>query len=156
MKKLSLLFLLCTITIFIACEKESAVADLAPVTPTTPQDDVTGEDDATTLSLDQFDGINLTDVPESKAVASFYIENQSGTVEEASQLVISNTSTNAVTYEWDFGNGDVLEGANPTYAFPYHGYYNVTLKVTDEDGMVSTATQGLAVICIYGGGDHEF
>lgn len=157
MKKLFLLSFLFSMTFFLSCEKDDVANELTNTVSEEPQiDDTTDDDNTNSLSLNQYDGMGLTDVPESLATASFLIENQNGTVTEELQLVIENTSTNAVSYKWDFGNGDTAEGASPEYAFPYHGFYTVTLTVTDEKGMESSASQDLMVLCIFGGGDHDY
>jgi PKD domain len=51
----------------------------------------------------------------------------------------ASASVGAVRYDWDFGDGTVLEGGGPTpshvYASP--GAYTATLKVTDANGCSS-------------------
>ncbi len=51
-----------------------------------------------------------------------------------------STSTYAVSYLWNFGDGNVSNIANPTHAYNQAGTYNVTLTVTgpggDQDIMV--------------------
>jgi PKD repeat protein len=50
------------------------------------------------------------------------------------------------SYEWDFGNGDVLKGANVSYGFEKPGIYAVTLTVTDNTGKArSTDTMSVWV-----------
>jgi PKD repeat protein len=38
------------------------------------------------------------------------------------------------SYEWDFGDGETSTGANPTHAYKAPGYYEVSLKVSDDRG----------------------
>ncbi|MCC6726958.1 MAG: PKD domain-containing protein [Saprospiraceae bacterium] len=96
------------------------------------------------------------DNPTTKAVvADFTIDNQEGKVDEQATLLVSNKSTNAVSYEWDFGNGDKSTEANPTYSYKMHGNYTVTLKAKDQSGKVSTSTKQVTVLCIFGGGPHD-
>ncbi|MCB1849724.1 MAG: PKD domain-containing protein [Gammaproteobacteria bacterium] len=45
-----------------------------------------------------------------------------------------------VSYEWDMGNGDILVGPAPVYAYDRSGLYQVTLTVTDDDGNLATDT----------------
>lgn len=49
-------------------------------------------------------------------------------------VMFSNTSSNAVSYSWDFGDEttteDVSTEANPTYTYPALGMYTVTLVAT--------------------------
>lgn len=45
-----------------------------------------------------------------------------------------------VSYEWDMGNGDILVGPAPVYAYDRSGLYQVTLTVTDDGGNRATDT----------------
>ncbi len=45
-----------------------------------------------------------------------------------------------VAYDWDFGDGGVGTGANPTYIYGAAGLYNVTLTVTDDTGLTDSAS----------------
>lgn len=49
----------------------------------------------------------------------------------------SDPDGDALTYEWDFGDGAKAEGVNPTHSFANEGSYLVTLIVSD--GQVSSA-----------------
>lgn len=44
-----------------------------------------------------------------------------------------------VAYAWDFGDGGTSTEANPSYTYSNEGTYNVTLTVTDNDGIMGTA-----------------
>jgi len=50
-----------------------------------------------------------------------------------------------VSYAWDFGDGASSSQANPSHAFEQVGSFNVTLTVTDNDGMTATDTIALNV-----------
>jgi RHS repeat-associated protein len=52
-----------------------------------------------------------------------------------------------VSYDWDFGNGTYATGINPTGYFLLPGTYNVTLTVTDNDGLTSSTSQ---FVWVYG------
>jgi len=41
-------------------------------------------------------------------------------------------------YEWDFGDGHTDTGVNPTHKYSSSGTYNITLTVTDDDGLTDT------------------
>ncbi|MFQ5910113.1 MAG: PKD domain-containing protein [Thermoplasmata archaeon] len=47
---------------------------------------------------------------------------------------LSSDDIGIVSYDWDFGNGDVDQGQIVTYAYPAEGTYNVTLTVRDTAG----------------------
>ena len=46
----------------------------------------------------------------------------------------------ALTFAWDFGDGGVGAGENPTHSYGAVGNYTVTLVVTDTGGLQATAT----------------
>ncbi|MBL7727963.1 MAG: PKD domain-containing protein [Dinghuibacter sp.] len=83
-----------------------------------------------------------------KPVAAFAISNMvNNTVGEGRILAIANQSRNGFTYLWDFGNGVTSTEQTPSYYYPLHGIYRVTLKVTATNGQTATATQELTVFC---------
>lgn len=47
----------------------------------------------------------------------------------------------AATYNWSFGDGNVSNLQNPSHNYPYPGYYNVTLVVTNSGGCVASLTK---------------
>ncbi|MEZ4772224.1 MAG: PKD domain-containing protein [Bacteroidia bacterium] len=47
-------------------------------------------------------------------------------------------SQNAVSWFWDFGDGNVSRNANPTHTYEQPGEYTVKLTVTDVNGCVET------------------
>jgi len=44
-----------------------------------------------------------------------------------------------VAFEWDFGDGNSSGDANPTHAFENEDTYQVTLAVTDDDGLIDSS-----------------
>lgn len=92
-----------------------------------------------------------TEAPAAKA--SFELVTNHGLVDENQTLTITNTSRNASSYHWDFGNGVMSKEQQPNYKFPMHGYYNITLTVTDKDGNQDRYTKEVGVLCKFGG-DH--
>ncbi|MCK0133808.1 PKD domain-containing protein, partial [Arenibacter sp. S6351L] len=42
-------------------------------------------------------------------------------------------------YDWDFGNGDTANGATLSYEYPTAGTYTISLTVTDDQGLTSSA-----------------
>ncbi|MEO2060901.1 MAG: PKD domain-containing protein, partial [Mesonia sp.] len=53
-------------------------------------------------------------------------------------------SDNAI-YEWDFGDGTVVQGQNLSYTYGQSGDYEVTLTVTDENGCVSVVNDTVSI-----------
>lgn len=65
-------------------------------------------------------------------VASFEISQLKPVVDE--NILFSNTSKNATSYLWDFGDGYTSVDANPYHAFASVGVYSVKLVATGEGG----------------------
>lgn len=51
-----------------------------------------------------------------------------------------------VSYAWDFGDGGIDSGAVVTHAYETYGPYNVTLVVTDFDGLTGVETVAVRVL----------
>jgi len=62
-------------------------------------------------------------------------------------VVFTNNSQNAVSYEWDFGNGETSTDKNPQVRYTQKGAYDVKLKVTDADGKTK---ETLSTAIVYG------
>lgn len=56
----------------------------------------------------------------------------------AAQFTSTVSSTSAVTYLWDFGNGATSTTANPTYNYNQYGNFNVLLTVKDANNCTAT------------------
>jgi len=71
----------------------------------------------------------------------------------------SDPEEGPLTYAWDFGDGNVGTGVNPTHTYTAAGIYNVTLAVTDDTGItdsdMTTATITANVPPTPGGVDLE-
>ncbi|WP_428253061.1 PKD domain-containing protein [Gynuella sp.] len=52
----------------------------------------------------------------------------------------SDTDGNIVSYNWDFGDGNLGTGATPAHSYSVAGVYSVSLTVTDNSGDSATAT----------------
>ncbi|MCC6281307.1 MAG: PKD domain-containing protein [Saprospiraceae bacterium] len=57
-------------------------------------------------------------------------------------LICTNTSTNANSYLWNFGNGFTSTDVNPQFTYPNSGTYTVTLTATNNCG---TSSKSLVV-----------
>jgi len=51
-----------------------------------------------------------------------------------------------VNYTWDFGDGNISFGENVSHKFEESGIYNVTLYVTDNDGLTNSISKEITVI----------
>ena len=54
-------------------------------------------------------------------------------------IKFTNLSTEAVSYSWDFGNGEISEEENPYTIYETTGAREVTLTATNEDGSESVS-----------------
>lgn len=57
----------------------------------------------------------------------------------------TNTSTNATSYSWNFGDGGNSTQANPTHTYATDGVYSVVLSATNACGTV-TSTQTVTIV----------
>jgi len=55
-------------------------------------------------------------------------------------VVFTNSSTNATSYLWDFGDGNTSTSISPTHSYSSYGYYDITLTGTNSDGCSYTDT----------------
>jgi len=85
----------------------------------------------------------ITDVPVNQApVAIATASVASGT----SPLTVAFTGSNSTddigitSYLWDFGTGETSTMPNPTYTFQFAGSFEVSLTVSDSEGLESTDT----------------
>jgi PKD repeat protein len=56
-------------------------------------------------------------------------------------VTFQNQSTNAVSYEWTFGDGGTSTDANPTHSYAAVGSYTVTLVARSADGRTSLVSR---------------
>lgn len=64
---------------------------------------------------------------------------------EQNTVTLTNTSTGAVRYEWDFGNGQRSTAENPTATYDREGTYTITLVAISAEGCRDTARATLKV-----------
>lgn len=53
-------------------------------------------------------------------------------------LTFINTSANATSYQWNFGDGTTSTLSHPVHTYSFPGSFQITLKVTGMDGSDST------------------
>ena len=57
----------------------------------------------------------------------------------------SDADGRIISYSWDFGDGTVSDKVRPVKAYSKEGVYTVSLTVTDNDGLSSTAVKSVTV-----------
>ncbi len=62
-----------------------------------------------------------------------------------------NLSTNAVSYNWDFGDGTGSTESSPSHIYTSTGSYDITLIATSAEGCIDTIIKPAAVIVEEGG-----
>jgi PKD repeat protein len=93
----------------------------------------------------------ITVVPLVSPVASFTYAPSEPLVD---QTAIFNASEsfdidgNITSYEWDFGDGTNGTGIIRTHIYTQHGTHNVTLTVTDDDGLKGSTSKTVTVLPI--------
>ncbi|HLP73424.1 MAG TPA: PKD domain-containing protein [Bacteroidales bacterium] len=79
------------------------------------------------------------------AIAEFTIE-VNGDAEVGKEVHFINNSRNAVSYDWDFGDGYGSSDESPDYIYNSTGTYTVTLTATGEDGVKSEASADIDIL----------
>lgn len=75
-----------------------------------------------------------------EAVSAAFSSSNSGLT-----YTFTDGSTNAVTWAWDFGDGNTSTQQNPVHTYASGGNYTVTLTVTSPSGCVATTSQTVSV-----------
>jgi PKD repeat protein len=57
------------------------------------------------------------------------------------EVTLTNTTTNGISYVWDFGDGTTSTSANPTHIYSTVGSYNITLTATGYAGYTSVISK---------------
>ncbi|MCX7607269.1 MAG: gliding motility-associated C-terminal domain-containing protein, partial [Bacteroidia bacterium] len=77
--------------------------------------------------------------------AAFTAQPPSLLLPEQNTLTLTNTSSGAATYQWDFGNGQTSTAPNPTVTFDQEGEYLIILTAISAEGCRDTAQYRLIV-----------
>jgi PKD repeat protein len=81
-----------------------------------------------------------------KPVASFTIPNYNGCGNVATSFTFSNSSANATSYVWDFGDGTTSSLTSPTKIYTTTGTFIVKLVVSNANGCKDSSTQTISFI----------
>lgn len=73
---------------------------------------------------------------------------------ESEAIQLNNTSSGENTYLWDFGNGTTSTEKNPSVSYKIHGTYTVTLTVTNSEGLRSTTSLEVTILCRFKDNNH--
>ncbi|MFK8009567.1 MAG: PKD domain-containing protein, partial [Saprospiraceae bacterium] len=57
------------------------------------------------------------------------------------EYTFTNTSTNAISYSWDFGDGNTSTDESPTHVYATADVYTVTLEVTSADNLTGSLSK---------------
>ena len=76
--------------------------------------------------------------------AAFFIELDKPKVGQ--EIFFNNTSQNAETFEWDFGDGYISTDTHPVYKYSLTGTYDVTLTAFSKKGVADKAILTINVV----------
>jgi PKD repeat protein len=65
-------------------------------------------------------------------------------ISAGNQVAFTNSSLNATTFTWNFGDGETSSSNNPTHTYPAAGTYTVQL-IAEECGLSDTANQTITI-----------
>lgn len=77
-------------------------------------------------------------------VVNFFLD--PGVVEVGIPVMFDNVSINASRYEWDFGDGIIVEEISPSVTFNSAGTVTVTLRAFTEDEQMVEITRDVSVL----------
>ncbi|WP_276367592.1 S8 family serine peptidase [Chryseolinea sp. H1M3-3] len=66
--------------------------------------------------------------------------------EAGNEIVLTNQSTNAASWQWDFGDGTKSVEENPSHQYSLIGNYTITLTATSEQGCEATTSRSVGII----------
>lgn len=90
------------------------------------------------------------DLPESNSIEDTIFPGANfayaATQDDFKTLNFTNLSSEAISYEWDFGGGATSTEEDPSHTFPDEGTYPVTLTAKDGNGIAGTTTIDVIVV----------
>lgn len=98
------------------------------------------------IAIDQYGCSDTTEtlVKIASPIAAFAM---SDSVSTCPPLVVNftNNSSNAISVDWDFGDGTSTQSDNPSHFYTYPGTYDVKLTITSNGGCTSQLTKQVIV-----------
>jgi PKD repeat protein len=85
------------------------------------------------------DEADLPPIPSSTPTANFSY------VKDGNQVTFTNSSSNATSYSWDFGDGGMSTEVNPVHTYAMDGDYMVTLTASDDGGASDENAQTISI-----------
>lgn len=91
------------------------------------------------------------DLPEANSIAdetpptALFTYTAGEGVDDFTEVTFANTSDNATTYNWDFGDGNTSSEIDPVNDYPSQGSYTVSLTVSDALDQTSTHTETIEI-----------
>ncbi|UKN01703.1 PKD domain-containing protein [Paracrocinitomix mangrovi] len=83
------------------------------------------------------------DPPAPLPTANFYVDNNGCT--SGCWVYFYNQSYSAVAWDWNFGNGITSDLENDSIHYQNPGFYDVTLKVWNADGVEDQITKQIQI-----------
>jgi len=81
---------------------------------------------------------------ESNPEASFFLDTNEPVIGQ--EVFFNNTSQNAVSFEWDFGDGYISNEPNPVHIYQLAGSYEVVLTAFSKKGVESMASMTISLL----------
>lgn len=78
-------------------------------------------------------------------VAVMPVANFNFTTEHPFTVVLTNNSTSATSYEWDFGDGTYSTDKSPKHRYATKGVYKITLTVKSVSGRTSSTSKNVTL-----------
>lgn len=101
----------------------------------------------TVISIDDYKVVTGATVapPANQAPTAAFTSTTSGLTANVNGGTSSDSDGTIASYAWNFGDGGTATGATASHAYAASGTYNVTLTVTDDDGVTHSTTNPVTV-----------
>ena len=97
-------------------------------------------------SLKYIDTITVLPIPKASFTYSYL---QSSSINDGT-ILFDNTSTGAISYAWNFGDGAMYYGLDTTHRFLYDNNFDIVLIATNSVGCPDTFTEHISIDFLHG------